>query len=225
MKNITILLITVLSLFSCGKQDTINHYLIKPITQKELIDNGFYKYSYTDTIDNKDKIKDTVRLIIRYDMYSNVKPEKNEDKEIYPTQLVRFSNLDTVQQNKRISYRKKELNDRIITYVFRNNVLFYKDIIVYSVDKSQKKIADFTSKEKIIKYYRSIKIPIEPIFDDRKNKEYPRCFLIDNYRVHIDYSEKEQFYEFFINYINDDFYRNTIEDCYSGQLSKIRYYL
>ncbi|MCV9928759.1 hypothetical protein OIU83_13900 [Flavobacterium sp. LS1R49] len=94
MKNI-ILLITILSLFSCRKRDTINHYLTKPITQKELAENGFYKYSYTDTIDNKDKIKDTIRLIVRYDMYSNVKPERNKNGKLYPMSFFGDKNEDS----------------------------------------------------------------------------------------------------------------------------------
>ncbi|MCV9928761.1 hypothetical protein OIU83_13910 [Flavobacterium sp. LS1R49] len=64
MKNITILLITILSLFSCGKRDTINHYLTKPLTQQELAENGFYKYSYTYIIDDEDKVDDTIKSIV-----------------------------------------------------------------------------------------------------------------------------------------------------------------
>jgi hypothetical protein len=52
MKIILPLLIA-LHLISCQKTDKINHYLNKPITQKELIDNGFYKYSYSTVYDDK----------------------------------------------------------------------------------------------------------------------------------------------------------------------------
>lgn len=75
---------------SCAKKDTINHYLPIKTTAKELMENGFYKYSYTDTIDARDKVDDTIKHIVRYDMYSNVKPEKNNNGEIYPTQLGHF---------------------------------------------------------------------------------------------------------------------------------------
>jgi hypothetical protein len=224
MKTLTILLITVLSLFSCGKRDTINHYLTKPVTQQELIDNGFYKYSYTDTIDNKDKIKDTVRLIIRYDMYSNVKPEINKKKEVCPTQLVRFYREDSIKEKRNHDYLKNKLNDRIITYLFRNNSLFYKNIVVKSLDKPQKEIADLTTKEKIIRYYDSLNIPIKPIFEN-EFKKHPSLFLIDNYKTRIYYLEKEKYYDIFINYINGDSYHNTLETWYSGQMSHSRYYL
>lgn len=218
------LLLLTTSLICCNKTDKINHYLTKKITAKELIENGFYKYSYTDTIDDEDKVNDTINHIIKYDMYSNVKPEKNEEDKICPMQLVQISNLDSVQQNERINYRKKVLNDRIITYVFRNDSLFYKNIIVYSYSKS-KKIADFTTKEKIIRYYDSLRIPIKSIFSNNSiNKEYPKRFLIDNYKTFIDYSD-EGFYEMSVNYVNDFTYRDIQEDWYAGHIIKVRYFL
>lgn len=219
MKIIISSLLIILTFISCHKADKINHYLTKKITTNELIENGFYKYSYNDTID------DNINHVIKYDMYSNVKPEKNEEEEICPTQLVRFSNLDSVQQSKRINYRKKALNDRIITYVFRNNSLFYKNIVVYSINRSPKTIADFTSKAKIIKYYNDLNIPIKPIFiNNSVREEYPKRFLIDGYRTFIDYSDKG-YYEMSVNYVNDFTYRDILEDWYSGHLNKIRYFL
>lgn len=224
MKTITCLLLTT-SFICCNKTDKINHYITKKITAKELIENGFYKYSYTDTIDDEDQVNDTIKHIIKYDMYSNVKPEKNEDGEICPMQLVKLGNLDSAQQNKRINYRKKVLNDRIITCVFRNDSLFYKNIVVYSFNRSQNKIADFTSKEKIIKYYDSLKIPIKQIINNNSiNEEYPKRFLIDNYKTFIDYSDKG-FYEISINYVNNFTYRDILEDWYAGHVNKVRYFL
>ncbi len=217
----------MLLLASCSKTDTINHYLTQKITAKELIENGFYKYSYTDTIDDKDKVDDTIKYVIKYDMYSNVKSDKNKTGEIYPTQLGHFYIEDSIRKKKNVAYRQSDLNDRIITYVFRNDILFYKNIIVYSIDRSQTKIADLTSKEKIMQYYKNIKISIKPIFiNDSINEKYPRRFLIDNHETFIDYSSDEQeYYELFTNYLNGDIYRNTLDDWYSGRMSNSRYYL
>lgn len=39
-------------LISCSKKDKLNHYLTKPVTQEELINNGFYKYSYRSLFDD-----------------------------------------------------------------------------------------------------------------------------------------------------------------------------
>lgn len=44
MKKIILLLL--LSFLSCAKKDRINHYLPKPVTPKELMHNGFYRYNY-----------------------------------------------------------------------------------------------------------------------------------------------------------------------------------
>ena len=224
MKSITYLLMALIFM-SCHKTDIINHYLIKKIDVKELIENGFYKYSYSDTIENEDNIKDTIRSIIKYDMYSNVQPAKSDDNESYPTQLWNFNHDDSKIKQTNSNYLKEKLNNRIITYLFRNDSLFYKDIIVFSIDKSQNKIADLTTKEKIIKYYNDIRIPIKPIYSNNKAIEkYPKEFLIDNHKTSI-ISDGEDFYEFFVNYINDDTYKHILEDWYSGKMSSTRYYL
>ncbi|PIF71490.1 hypothetical protein CLU99_2263 [Flavobacterium sp. 2] len=212
---------------SCRKADKINHYLPSKVTAKELIKNGFYKYSYTDTIEDRDKIDDTIKHIVRYDMYSNVKPEKNNSGEIYPMQLGHFYREDSIKKKKNIEYRKSHLNNRIITYVFRNNLLFYKSLIAYSIDRSQKNTAELTSKEKIISYYKTLNIPIKPIYKtDSLRDKYPRRFLIGNYKTFIDYSSDEQeYHELFVNYINGDIYGNILDDWYSGRMSNSRYYL
>ncbi|PTS91416.1 hypothetical protein DBR27_20790 [Flavobacterium sp. HMWF030] len=90
MKNSNVLFLTFI-LMSCNKADTINHYLTKSITQKELENNGFYKYSFTATLDDEDKIDDTIKSVARYDMYSNVKPEINENSIIMPYTIMEFS--------------------------------------------------------------------------------------------------------------------------------------
>lgn len=223
----TMILLLIILLTSCNKTDKLNHYLPNKTTTKELMENGFYKYSYTDTIDDRDNVDDSIKHIVTYDMYSNVKPEKNNNGEIYPTQLGHFYREDSIKKKKNIDYRKTNLNNRIITYVFRNDLLFYKSLIVYSIDRSQKNIAELISKEKIINYYKTLNIPIKPIYktDSIKDK-YPKRFLIGNYKTFIDYSsDGQEYHEVFINYINGDFYRNILDDWYSGHMSNSRYYL
>ncbi|PAM91555.1 hypothetical protein B4N84_27500 [Flavobacterium sp. IR1] len=224
MKKVIYVLILV-SFLSCAKRDKINHYLIKKVTVKELLNNGFYKYSYNDTVDDLDKVDDTIKYVVKYDMYSNVKPEKNENGEICPKQLIGFDDLDSVRKKEINNYRKDVLNDRIITYVFRNDLLFYKNLVVYSIDKSQKKTADLTSKNKILKYYDSLKIPIKPIYyNNDVNAPYPKQFEIDKYRAFIDYGDDEQ-YEMSVNYITNSTYRNILEEWYAGKIHVVRYYL
>lgn len=213
-----------LSFTACHETDKINHYLIKKIDTKELIKNGFYKYSYLDTIKNEG-IKNTIRSIVKYDMYSNVKPAKSDNNELYPTQLWNFNHEDSKKKQINSDYLREKLNNRVITYLFRNDSLFYKDIIVFSIDKSQNKIVDLTTKEKIIKYYDSIKIPIKPIYHNEKVIEkYSKDFLIDNHKTSIIF-DGEDFYELFVNYISDDTYKHILEDWYSGKMSSTRYYL
>lgn len=93
--------INCLIAFSCNKKDTINHFLTKPITQQDLIKNVFYKYSYTATLDNKDNVDDTIRSVARYDMYSNVKPEVNNEGKLCPTQLWNFDYEDSIKKKKK----------------------------------------------------------------------------------------------------------------------------
>jgi hypothetical protein len=223
MKNISILSIIVFSFFSCGKRDTINHYLTQPITQQELVENGFYRYSYTSIFDDKgNKVTDTTRFPVKYDMYSNVKPQRDENGELCPTQLVKLDNEIHVKEKN--NYLKNELDNRIITYLFRNDTLFYKNIVVYSINKFKKGIADLTSKEKIMKYYDSLKVSIKPMFDDKKNDEAkPFFFMINNYKMRIYYSEENQSYDMFVNYLIDSDNYNVLEDWYSGYLSKKHY--
>ncbi|MCM0666928.1 hypothetical protein [Flavobacterium tyrosinilyticum] len=169
---------------SCHKKDTINHYLPDPITQQELSDNGFHKYSYTDTIDDF-KNKNTNRYITKYKMYSNVRPE-NKDNPFYPMQLVGFYKSDSVKNKQSIQYIKNQLNNRIITYLFRNDSLFYKNVVVFPHDQEIEEIADLSSEEKIKKYYSDLKIPISIIIEgNRSKKSYPTLFRINNYKTSI----------------------------------------
>jgi len=238
-----IIILFIITLVSCGKKDKINHYLPDPITQQELLDNGFYKYSYVDTvlkedlykysydftyaythtridsIVNGDGIHDTIKLLIRRDIYSNVKPEKNEKGEIFPTHLCNFYGKDTIKREVNTGYLKDDLKGRIITYLFVNDSLEYKSIIVENFDKKNKEITDFTTKTKIIRYYDSLKIPIKPLLvKDISTMDHPTVYLIGNLKARIRYSNKNPFYESSINYIDNDNYtiHNILGSYYSG---------
>lgn len=223
--KITIPLLFTILFVSCTKKDTINHYLPKPITQKELIDNGFYKYSFIDTIrsgnEYEDNIDDTIKSIIKYNMYSNVKPEKNDKKQLRPTQLWHFFREDSIKKKINLDYLKNKLNDRIITYLFRNDTLMYKDIIVFSLDKSRKEIAYFTSMDEIIKYYDSLKISIKP--QQIKNKitgeVHSNRFMLDNYETQFyignSFDIKNNSYDIFINYKERN-YQDVLENLYGN---------
>ncbi|MBF4516682.1 hypothetical protein IRZ71_10015 [Flavobacterium sp. ANB] len=216
MKFLPILFLA-LGAISCHNTDTINHYLTKPINPQVLESNGFYKYSYLVILDDQDKVDDTIRCNVKYDMYSNVKPEKNAEGKLYPTQLWNFFRKDSIKKKRNIDYLKNDLNNRIITYVFINNTLSYKSIIIKSLDKTTKRIADLTTKEKIIKYYDSLKISIKPFFEKNISTEkYTTLFMIDNYRTIIYYNDKDSSYEMFTNYKNNYNY-NILEDWYGGR--------
>jgi hypothetical protein len=216
----------MLSLFSCGKRDTINHYLNKKVTQQELIDNSFYKYSYTTVYDNKgNKVTDTSKFLVKYDMYSNVKPERNEEGEICPSRLGSLFKLDSLREKEMKNYLKNDLNNRIITYLFRNDTLFYKSIIVDPFIRSHKEIADLTSKEKIERYYDSLKIPVKIIIKGNLSSETrPTLFTINNYKTSIQYSEKYRSYEMFTNYINNSIYYDILDTWYYGLMRNTHYF-
>ncbi|MCP2027859.1 hypothetical protein L1276_003019 [Flavobacterium sp. HSC-32F16] len=223
MKNIVILLV-VLTLITCQKKDTINHFLTKQITQQDLIKNGFYKYSYIATLDDEDKVDDTIKSIARYDMYSNVKPEINKEGKVCPTQLWNFDYEDSIKKKKNIDYLKKELGNTIITYLFRNDSLFYKEINVISFNNQNKNIPDLTSKEKILKYYHNINIPTKPLYEQNSTKNYPTIYKIDNYKTIIYYSDTDNYYRFFTNYLNNSTYYDIREYWYSGSIYEMYYF-
>ncbi len=241
MKKIILLLL--LSFLSCAKKDRINHYLPKPITPKELMDNGFYRYSEIDTVNKKELfeysdyinayththldsilgghgLRDSIKFIIRFDMYSNVRPEKNGKGEIRPTQLSNFYGKDTIKRKENREYLKHELKGMVITYLFINDSLEYKSIIVEDFDKKNKEITDFTTQKKIIKYYDSLKIPIKPLLiKDISTKDHPTVFLIGNLKTRIRYNDKKHpFYESSTNYMQNANYtvHNIIGSYYSG---------
>lgn len=223
MKNIATLIVA-LTFISCKKKDTINHFLTKPITQRDLNENGFYKYSYTATLDDEDKVDDTIKSIARYDMYSNVKPEVNKEGKLCPTQLWNFDHEDSIKKKKNIDYLKKELDNTIITYLFKNDSLFYKEINVIFFNNQNKNIPDLTSKEKILKYYHNINIPIKPLYEQNSTKNYPTIYMIDNYKSIIYYSDTDNCYRFFTNYLNNSTYYDIRQYWYSGDVFEMYYF-
>lgn len=223
MKILTILFVTI-GFISCGKKDTINHFLTKPITHEELIENGFYKYSYTVILDDRSQVNDTKKSKVRYDMYSNVKPETNKEGKLCPTQLWNFFNEDSIKKRKNTDYLKEQLDNRIITYLFRNDLLFYKEINVISFKNQSKEIPDLTSKEKIIKYYNNYKIKVQPLYEQNSTKDYTTIYMVDNYKTIIYYSDKESSYRIFINYLNNSSYYDIRDSWYSGRISEIYYF-
>ncbi|KIO50737.1 hypothetical protein [Flavobacterium hibernum] len=226
MKIILLLLISPLLFNSCQKIDRINYYTNELVTQKELAENGFYKYSYSTFYDySGNKVIDT-KFQVKYDMYSNVKPQKNEEGEICPSQLGSLFKLDSLKKKEMKDYLKNNLNNRIITYLFRNDTLFYKSIIVLTSDTPQKQIADLTSKEKITKYYNNLKIPVRIIIEDNlSSKEHPTLFIINKYKTSIQYSEKDKSYELFTNYLNDSIYYDILDTWYYGLMRNTHYFL
>jgi len=214
MRKIKTLAVILLLFISCNKKDKINHYLNKVVTQKELLDNGFYKYSSVYTPDEDDKINGGFKYVIKFDMYSNVKPVKNEEGKLCPTQLWHFYRKDSIKEKRNRDYLKNKLNNRIITYLFRNDTLLYKDIIVDSIDKSRKDIADFTSIDKIIKYYKSLKISIKPKIKNKETGEmYSNRFIINNYETR--FYKENNFYEMFTDYKGDN-YHAVLDHLYDG---------
>lgn len=224
LKNIALLIIS-LTFISCKKKDTINHFLTKPITQQDLEKNGFYKYSYTAILDDEDQVDDTIKSIAKYDMYSNVKPEVNKEGKLCPTQLWNFDNEDSLKKRKNLDYFKNELKSKIITYLFRNDTLFYKQIDVEFFDETQNSIPGFTSWKKIINYYNSLKIPIEPVVKNTNTGElYTELFMVDNYRTRFFFSEKDKYYGMFTNYLNNSTYYDIRQYWYSGDVFEMYYF-
>jgi len=214
VRKITSLTFIIVLFISCNKKNKINHYLNKVVTQKELLDNGFYKYSSVYIPNEDDKIDGYFKSVTKFDMYSNVKPEKNEGGQLCPTQLWHFYREDSIKEKKNRGYLKNKLNNRIITYFFRNDTLLYKDIIVDPIDKSQKDIADFTSKDKIIKYYTRFKTSIKSEIKNKKTGEmYSNRFLINNYNTRF-YMDNHS-YEMFVDYKEDNFH-DVLDHLYNG---------
>ncbi|KAF2517752.1 hypothetical protein [Flavobacterium foetidum] len=181
-------LIVLLITFILDKE-VINHYLPEKITSKELLDDGFYKYSFTEEVDNDENEYENIsRVIQRYEVYSNIKPEMYKGK-FRPMNVPSFINQDTGSTKKRQDYLRNELMNRTLLYVFRNDTLLYKSITVIR-PQTENNIADLTTSEKIKRYYDSLKVPIKAIIDRNQfsTQEHPTIYLINNLRTEIQYN-------------------------------------
>ncbi|EKT3967337.1 hypothetical protein NTJ12_002424, partial [Flavobacterium psychrophilum] len=115
MKN-SIFVLLVITLTSCTKKDKINHYLNKKVTELELVKNGFYKYSYADTIRDEDNISGPIGTVFNYELYSNVKPQRQDDGKLYPFPIFGNRKLDKEKLEEKLNYVVNELDKRVITY-------------------------------------------------------------------------------------------------------------
>lgn len=191
---------------SCTKSDKINHYLNKPITEAELVSNGFYKYTTTFRAEDDDSEGGLAGKTFKQVLYTNVKPQKQEDGKFYPVPIFKYNQkLDKEQLETRENYIK-ELNSRIVSYFFINDTLTYSSIHVFSMDLKVNGIADFRTKDKIIKYYDSLKIPIIPIIEGEKSTEkYTTLFMIDKFKTRIYYGRGLDIsYDLLTNYVGKE---------------------
>jgi hypothetical protein len=187
MKNIIFILLLVF-VVSCSNKDEINHYLNKKVTELELVKNGFYKYPFADTIVNEDDIDGPIGTVFKYELYSNVKPQKQDDGRLYPVALFKSSrHQDKKQRAEKLRYINDELDSRIISYLFINDTLDFKTIYVYSLNKDKKQIADFTTEKGILNYYKNQKVPFKQRLGGIKygKMEFPYRFRINNYETGI----------------------------------------
>ncbi|MBF7093480.1 hypothetical protein IUY40_18265 [Flavobacterium sp. ALJ2] len=188
-----------LSLISCGKRDTINHYLNEKITQGALSNSGFYKY----TRDGSEGIVDSLNNLnlengdptisskfTNYTMtvYSNIPPviKKGITKGPIPV----FKN-------------KSKIEGKIITYFFRNDILEFKSIISPpTIEKVQIKL--FKNKEDIKNYYNNLKIPIKEISLEKLRNHNDSIglrakFIINNYESCFYLSNGNEMITYYLN--------------------------
>lgn len=69
-----------------------------PITQEQLVNNGFYKYSSQYLPEIHEKVNNDTTSAIKFELYSNVKPEKNDENQLCPTQLWHFNREDSIKK-------------------------------------------------------------------------------------------------------------------------------
>jgi hypothetical protein len=187
----TSIIILILTMISCTKKDTINHYLNNTVTQKELLDNGFYKYSMT-YLEGESREKyihdyeptnpshyDTVRV----EVFSNIKPKKINGVPKGPLPIFNDS-------------CKIENRNKIITYFFRNNSLEFKSIM--NPICSDTKIKDsFKTQIDIKKYYDSLKIsyknvPLERLRNHNDSIGLRVRFIINNFESYFYLTERKE---------------------------------
>ena len=188
-----LVLILLILFISCSKSDKINHYLNKNLTERELLDNGFYKYQtivFEGIIDepkntdlsSEPKVPAKFNQIT-IDVLSNVMPRKVNGISKGP--LTIFKNIP-----------ENDIQGKIITYFFKNKKLFYKSIMTNpkNID-TQKEL--FKTKEDIKKYYSDLKVNYKEVPLERLRNHYDSIglrvkFIINNYESYFYLSDIDE---------------------------------
>ncbi|GEM_PF-1360120 len=191
MKNL--LLILLISLVSCAKTDKINHYINQNLSEKELLDNGFYKYqriALEGIVDDFEKtnISSEPTISSKYnrvtiDVYSNVKPRIVNGIQRGPIPV--FRNIP-----------ENDAKGKIVTYFFRNRKLYYKSIMTHPFNNDGKKEL-FKTKEDIYKYYNNLKIqnkevPLERLRNHNDSLGLRVKFIINSYESYFYLSDRNE---------------------------------
>lgn len=198
MKKIIVLIIALI-LTSClsRKKDNINHYLNQKVTQKQLLNNGFYKYAMTYlegqqterkiNLGKEEPIIEEVYDTITMEVFSNVIPTKRDGILMGPTPI--FNNS------------KKNIKGKIITYFFRNQILEFKSVMSPFGNNHEEL---FKSKNSIKRYYDSLKIPNQEIPLERLRNHYDSIglrvkFIVNNYESDFYLSDRNEMITYYLN--------------------------
>lgn len=194
MKKLIVLLL-ILFMYSCVKNDNINHYSNQKVTKKELISNGFYRYSMTHLEGSSEKklkfidsSKEDPNVPIKFDTiiieaYSNVKPQIINGIPKRPLPIF-------------INTSENDTNGKIITYFFRNDTLEFKSIMMPIYARANRKEI-FKTKTDIKKYYDSLKItnkevPLERLRNHNDSMGLRVKFIINNYESYFYLSDRNE---------------------------------
>ncbi|MFB9079651.1 hypothetical protein ACFFLS_07165 [Flavobacterium procerum] len=194
-----ILLILLVSVVSCTKNDRINHYINQNLSELELLDNGFYKYQrivYEGIIDDeKDYNLSSEPTVaskfnqVTIDVFSNVRPRKVNGIPKGPITIFK----DTPEN---------DIKGKIITYFFRNKKLFYKSIMTNPKNINAPKEL-FKTKEDIKKYYSDLKINYREVPLERLRNHYDSIglrvrFIINNYESYFYLSDIDEMVTYYL---------------------------
>jgi hypothetical protein len=195
-------LLSILFICSCAKKDNINHYINNKTTKKELIANGFYKYSMSylegsseEEVKSIDSRKKDPTVPVKFDTiiieaYSNVKPLIVNGVPKGPIPI--FMDIP-----------ENDINGKIITYFFRNDTLEFKSILTSLYDKGEKKEL-FKTKMDIKKYYDNLKIsnkeiPLEKLRNHNDSLGLRVRFIINNYESYFYLSDRNEMITYYLS--------------------------
>lgn len=197
MKKLALLILLLLS--SCTKEDKINHYLNEKVTQKELLNNGFYKYTMNRSegiiddlnqfnVENGDPVIPSKFIEYRINVYSNISPMIKNGIARVPIPVFKDN--------------KDKIKGKIITYFFRNNILEFKSVM--SPITNEKQIELFKTKEDIKNYYNKLKVPIKEIPLERLRNHNDSIglrikFIINNYESYFYLSDGNEMVTYYLN--------------------------